>query len=138
MQIRTVLKDRKQETVAAFLASILAPLKATVQQVCTDMYKGYVSAAKTQLPQAKIVIDRFHVARAYRDCADKVRKQEMKRLKQALPDADYASLKGVMWVFRKSEADLKAEALDTVGAIIQLFPKTSPSLSLEGRTDRYF
>lgn len=85
--ILAVLKDRKQETVAAFLASIPESLKDTVKRVCTDMYKGYVSAAEIQLPQAKIVIDRFHVARAYRDCADNVRKQEMRRLKQDLPEA---------------------------------------------------
>ena len=128
--ILAVLKDRKQETVAAFLASLPAPLKATVQQVCTDMYKGYVSAAKTQLPQAKIVIDRFHVAWAYRDCADNVRKQEMKRLKQALPDADYASLKGVMWVFRKSEADLNVEELEQLERLFSYSPKLARTYRL--------
>jgi transposase len=134
--ILAVLKDRKQETVAAFLSSIPAPLRASVQQVCTDMYKGYVSAAKTQLPQAKIVIDRFHVARAYRDCADKVRKQEMKRLKQELPDADYASLKGVMWVFRKSEADLKAEELEQLERLFSYSPKLARTYRLrEEMTD---
>ena len=49
------------------------------------MYVGYVNAAREQLPQVRIVVDRFHVARAYRDCADEVRKQELKRLKQELP-----------------------------------------------------
>jgi hypothetical protein len=32
------------------------------------------------VPWAKLVIDRFHVARAYRDCADTVRTQELKPL----------------------------------------------------------
>ncbi len=36
-----------------------------------DMYIGYVKVACEQLPHAQIVIVRFHVARAYRDCADK-------------------------------------------------------------------
>jgi transposase len=121
--ILAVLKDRKQETVAAFLSSIPEPLKATAQRVCTDMYKGYVSAAQTQLPQAKIVIDRFHVARAYRDCADKVRKQEMRRLKQELPEAEYAFFKGVMWVFRKSEADLENEELEQLERLFSYSPK---------------
>jgi transposase len=136
--ILAVLKDRKQETVAAFLASIPAPLKATVQRVCTDMYKGYVSAAQAQLPQAKIVIDRFHVARAYRDCADKVRKQEMKRLKQELPDAEYASLKGVMWVFRKSEADLKAEELDQLERLFSYSPKLARTYRLRAELTDIF
>lgn len=99
------------------------PLKDTVQRVCTDMYKGYVSAAQTQLPQAKIVIDRFHVARADRDCADKVRKPEMRRLKQELPEEDYGLLKGVMWGFRKSEAELKDEEWEQLERLFNYSPK---------------
>jgi len=32
----------------------------------------------------KVVIDRFHVAKNYRDCVDKVRKRECRRLKKEL------------------------------------------------------
>ena len=48
------------------------------------MYQGFVAAAEEEVPQAHIVVDRFHVARAYHDCADAVRKHELKRLKQTL------------------------------------------------------
>ena len=85
VEVLAVLKDRKRETVEAFLASIPERLKTTIHTVCTDMYVGYVNAAREQLPQVRIVVDRFHVARAYRDCADEVRKLELKRLKQELP-----------------------------------------------------
>jgi transposase len=110
--ILTVLKNLKQETIAAFLSSTPKTLKATMQRVCTDIWKGYISAAQTQLPRARIVIDRFHVARTYQDCADKVRKQEMRRLKQELSEADYGLFKEVMWVFRKSESDMKDGELE--------------------------
>jgi transposase len=64
------------------------------------MYIGSVNAARPQLPQARIVVDRVHVARAYRNCADKVRKQPLKRLKQELPKAEYEESKGLMWTKR--------------------------------------
>jgi hypothetical protein len=48
-----------------------------------------------------VIVDRFHVAKNYRGCADKARKQEMRVLKKTLSDEKYAELKGVMWVFRK-------------------------------------
>jgi transposase len=105
VEILGVLEDRTKETVSAFLTSIPARLKATVEAVCTDMYREYESALRQHLPAAKQVV-RFHVALAYLDCADKVRKQEMKRLKRELPEAEYGLLKGVMWAFRKREADL--------------------------------
>jgi hypothetical protein len=36
-----------------------------------------------------VVIDRYHVAKNYRDCVDKVRKRECRRLKKELSAADY-------------------------------------------------
>jgi transposase len=99
--VLAVLKDRTRETVEDFLSSIPERLKRAIHTVCTDMYIGYVNAACEQLPHAQIVIDRFHVARAYGDCADKVRKQELKRLKQELPQDEYEAFKGLMWPFRQ-------------------------------------
>jgi transposase len=110
VQVLGVLADRKQATVELFLGQIPDHLKETIKTVCTDMHDGYVNAVQTQLPKARIVVDRFHVAQAYRNCADTVRKQELKRLKQDLPKAEYEQLKGVMWPFRKRSQDLsKAE-----------------------------
>ena len=57
-------------------------------------YEGFVRAIAEELPWVEIVIDRFHVARAYRDCADTVRKKELKRLKSQLPAAEYAEITG--------------------------------------------
>lgn len=102
LRLLGVLENRRKETVAAFLAAIPARLKATIEQVCTDMYEGFINAAEEQLPEAKVVVDRFHVAKAYRGCADAVRKQECKRLKAELSSADYeATVKGTLWLFRK-------------------------------------
>jgi transposase len=101
-----VLGDRKKETVLAFLESIPPELKATIETVCTDMYQGYVTAVEKALPGAKLVVDRFHVAQAYRKGADAVRKRELKRLKRELSEADYTLLKGAMWAFRKRPEDL--------------------------------
>jgi len=104
--VLAVLPDRLKATVSAFLARIPDRLKATVKRVCTDMYDGYSNAAREMLPDAEIVIDRFHVAKNYHAGADKLRKQEQRRLKQDLPEAQYATLKGVMWVYRRHWWDL--------------------------------
>ena len=73
VKVLAVLGDRQKETVVNFFDSIPIRLKGTIKRVCTDMYQGFVGAAQEQLPGAKIVVDRFHVAQAYRDCADTVR-----------------------------------------------------------------
>jgi len=100
--ILAVLPDRKKDTVKAFLAAIPEANKATIQRVCVDMYEGYSNAVYETLPGVAVIVDRFHVAKNYRGCADKARKQEMTALKKTLSDEKYAELKGVMWLFRKS------------------------------------
>jgi len=60
--VLAVLPDRLQATVQAFLATIPATLQATVKRVCIDMWDGYAGAVAAALPDARIVVDRFHVA----------------------------------------------------------------------------
>jgi transposase len=106
LAILGVLADRKKETVRAFLETIPPTLRATIRSVCSDLYEGYLSAVQEVLPKARQVIDRFHVAKLYRQAADDLRKTELRRLKQTLSKADYQQLKGSLWAFRKNEADL--------------------------------
>jgi transposase len=123
VEVLAVLKDRTRETVEDFLKSIPERLKSMIHTVCTDMYVGYVNAACEQLPHAQVVIDRFHVARAYRDCADNVRKQELKRLKQELPTNDYEAFKGLMWTFRQRPDAVSDEDRARLARLFSYSPK---------------
>lgn len=118
-----VLADRKKETLKAFLGAIPARLRRTISRACTDMHEGYVRAIEEELPRAKVIVDRFHVARAYRDCADEVRKQEMRRLKQQVSKQEYAEeLSGVMWPFRKDPKDLEPEERELLDRVFARAP----------------
>ena len=115
VKVLAVLPNREKETVKAFLSRIPTRLQRTIHTVCTDMWKAYINAVKEVLGEAVVVVDRYHVAKKYRDCADKLRKQELKRLKTELSEEEYDTIKGAMWPFRKNKADLKpkeAELLD--------------------------
>jgi transposase len=80
----------------------------------------------------------FHVARAYRDGADTVRKQELKRLQQALPKAEYAEIKGAMWPFRKRPGDLELEEWDLLERLFTYSPKIEAAYHLrEDLTDLF-
>jgi transposase len=105
-----VLEGREKETVKTFLQSIPHKLKQTVDQVCTDMYDGYVNAAIEVFGVQYLVIDRYHLTKLYRKPLDQLRIKEMARLKAGLLPEDYAKLEGMMWILRKkheclSEAD---------------------------------
>jgi transposase len=107
--VLAVLDGRKKETIAHFLKSIPENLRATVEEVCTDLYDGFINAAREVLPHAKVVGDRFHVAKMYRAALDDLRKKEMKELKNILDKEEYAGLKGVLWALRKKTQDLEPE-----------------------------
>jgi transposase len=66
-----VLPARKKATVKAFLRGIPQRLRQTLHAVCSDMYEGFVNAAKEVCgKRVKIVIDRFQVAKRYRSGLD--------------------------------------------------------------------
>ena len=138
VKVLAVLSDRKKETVAQFLASIPTHLKVTIKRVCSDMYSGFVGAAQEQLPWAKIVVDRFHVAKAYRDCADQVRKQELKRLKQELSECEYDQIKGAMWPFRKAPDALKDEEKERLERLFVYAPKLEQAYRLREELTQIF
>jgi transposase len=104
-----------------------------VKAVCTDMYEGFINAAKEVFSKkVKIVIDRFHVAKLYRGSVDKLRIKEMKRLKEKLSEQEYKKLKGVMWILRKKEEDLTLEDKE----ILELLFKHSPDLKFAYESSR--
>jgi transposase len=109
VKVLAVLPDRKKETVKAFLARLPRRVKRAIRTVCTDLYEGFIHAVKEGLGKVEVVADRYHVAKLYRECADHLRKQELRRLKQDLPKEHYEEIKGAMWPFRKNPADLEAD-----------------------------
>lgn len=69
------------------------------------------------MPDATIVLDRFHVSRHAREGVDSLRKQEVRRLKKELPKDAAEALKHTLWPFRKrSDAldDAEQERLETL------------------------
>jgi len=104
-----VLGDKKKQTIKNFLQSIPLRLRKTIKSVCTDLYDGFIYAVKEVIPRARRVADRFHVAKAYSEGVEKLRKKEMKRLKKQLPEAEYKKLRGAMWAMRKRRVELTQE-----------------------------
>lgn len=133
-----VLPDRKKETVVAFLRSIPLALRGSVERVCSDMYEGFTNAVKEELAQARVVIDRFHVAKAYRACADKLRKTALRELKQVLDQEEYQLLKGTMWPFRRNAAELDPEQRAAVALLLECAPDLRQAYNLREELSAIF
>jgi transposase len=133
-----VLPDRKKETVVAFLRTIPVKLRATIADVCTDIYEGYINAVKEEVAQARVVIDRFHVAKLYRECADQLRKAALRELKEDLTKEEYAFLKGTMWPFRQAPADLEDEDRQRLELLLECAPELKQAYLLREQLTEIF
>ena len=109
-----VLPGHEKAVVVEFLRSIPQRILQTVQVVCCDLWEAYTEAVREEIPTVRIVADRFHVARHYREAADQWRKQELHRLKKELTKEEYQKLKGSLHAFRKNAKDLNREERKTL------------------------
>lgn len=109
IMILGVLPGHEKAEVIEFLRLIPLRIAQTVQTVCCDLWEAYTEAVREELPSARIVADRFHVAKHYRHAADEARKQELHRLKKELSKEEYKKLNGSFRAFRKNAKDLNRE-----------------------------
>ncbi len=73
------LDGHDKQTLETWLRSIPKPEREQVEYFTCDMFDAFWRAAKTQLPNAVICIDKFHVASLVKDAFDKARRRIAKR-----------------------------------------------------------
>jgi transposase len=128
--VLAVLPDRTKATLVSWLHTLPQQVRHQIRTVCTDLWEAYVSAVREELPHACIVIDRFHVAQHYRECADTLRKQELKRLRKELPKEEADDLKQTMWPFRKRRADLEPDEAERLRCLFEQAPRLQQAYEL--------
>ena len=123
VKILAVIKGREKSDIKAFLASIPRKKQRTIQAVCCDMYSGYINAAEEVFgKQVPIVIDRFHVAKLYRQSLIELRKNELARLKRELPAEEYQELKPAIARLVKKKECYSAEDKKILAPLFALSP----------------
>lgn len=59
--LKSILEDNRRKTLDLYLSNIPETIKDKITSVCIDMRRMYKYSVKKSLPNAKIVIDHFHV-----------------------------------------------------------------------------
>jgi transposase len=113
-----------------FLHSIPAHLRATIQEVCTDLHEAFILAVQEVLPQAELVADRFHVAKLAGAACSRVRKTERKELKASLPPDEQHLFQGVLWLLRKHRTAWTKEERIIVEEIFRCAPALRQAYNL--------
>ena len=119
----------------------IAPYKENIKTVSMDMASSYTSWAAGFLPNAMIVIDRFHVIKALNDRVDKARRKVM-----AMVDEKTAKkIKGNRYVFLKNRENLtpreekklaRAEKIEECATLMEvhLFKERMRSIYMNAKT----
>jgi len=102
-----VADDRKQEALEAYLEGLGPEGCAALERIAMDMWAPYIAAARAKVPDAdaKIVFDKFHIAKHLGDAVDRVRKQE----NRALVAQGSERLKGSKYLWLQNPDRMSAE-----------------------------
>ncbi|HHV95762.1 MAG TPA: ISL3 family transposase [Clostridiaceae bacterium] len=99
--VMDLLPDRNKSTIIEYFNNLKNPY--SVQVVTMDMWEPYRDAVYQTLPNAKIVIDKFHVVKMANDALNTLRKS----FKNRLGKKKNKSLKQERYLLLKREHDLK-------------------------------
>jgi transposase len=122
---RCVLKvfdNRLQETFEGWLAGLSAQAKRAVKAVSMDMWNPYRYAVRGQPPEARIVVDRFHVVKQLNHQLDLLRRKTRRDSKKTNPESDEI-LKVRRWLSLRNRDSLKPEDEQKLKVILEACPE---------------
>lgn len=82
---------------------LLKKAKSQITAVATDMGSAYIAAVQTNLPNAVIVLDHFHVVKAFNDKLSILRRE---LYREAIDGLHKEVLKGTRWLLLKNPENL--------------------------------
>ncbi len=101
--------------------------KDTIEWVAMDMYHVYKQVVRATLPQARIVVDRFHIQRMANDALEKLRK----RIRKDLPARQRLKLKDERFLLLKRQHDLKGADMARALEWFRQFPQLGEAHALK-------
>lgn len=105
-------KDR--EAIDTFFNNELSDYqKKKIRWACCDMSETFIGAIKEHCPNAKLVLDRFHIAKALNEAVDEVRKEQWRKVS----GDERKALKGIRWILFRNYADRSKEDKETLDAL---------------------
>lgn len=114
-----VLSDRERKTLENWLDGLPPEVKKAIKVVNLDMWEPYTLAGKAKLPQARIVVDRFHVMKNLNHCLTLARREIQRTASNEVKE----QLKGSRWVLVKNQKDLNEKQRAKLESLYQVSPE---------------
>jgi transposase len=115
--------DGRDEAAARKCLEKLAPAqRQQVRAYRADMAQAFHNACRELLPQARPVVDRFHVAKKFNEASDGQRKKICRAYKAKLSKAERKEFRCLLWEFRRNPQELTKEERRQLEALFQPVP----------------
>lgn len=120
-RVLEVLESREKAKVKEYLETgRTSGLLAAVEEVTTDMWDGYVEAAKEAFQgKVRVTIDRFHVMQNFQDRLTEARRE----IQRELSKEEAQSLKGSRWLWLTNEENLTPQQRRQLEVLCGQFPQ---------------
>lgn len=104
-----ILPSRNGQTISKYFEGFPLKVRQQVQTVSLDLNAGYINLIPKLFPNAKVVVDRFHIVQMASTALNMVRVQVMKTVPKR--SKEYRYMKREWKVFLKDFSDLEAKKL---------------------------
>jgi transposase len=128
-------EGKKRETIDSFFNNHLSDYqKKQIVWACCDMSETFIGALKAHCPNAKLVLDRFHIAKALGNAVDEVRKEQWREVGGDKRKA----LKGIRWILFKNHENRSKEDKQTLDALRKSNRRIYRASILKDEFDRFW
>ena len=104
-EVIDIVENRQQRYLMDYFMRFSYEARKRVQTVTIDMYSPYIGVINDCFPNAKIIIDRFHIVQHLNRCLNQMRIKTMNKLRNVQP-RDYRKLKKQWKLVLKNTSDL--------------------------------
>ena len=122
-----VLPDRKEETIRRYFSMLPLEQREKITEVSLDMWSTFINLAREFFPNARIVIDRFHVMQHVSKVMDKIRVVDYKQL----TGEEKKQVKGIRWIMNKRSSKLTEIEKDILNKWFSLTNKSKKAYRLK-------
>jgi transposase len=79
-------RGRSSQSLKNCLSVLTSEQRERIKFIAVDMHDGFIAAAESHCPNAKVAVDRFHVAEALNKAFDEIRRAEFTKAKDSKDD----------------------------------------------------
>ncbi len=129
-----VVKGRSGDDADRLFEALNENQREQIEAVAMDMSAAFEGSAERMVPQAEIVFDRFHIAKAKNDAIDQVRRAEHKQLQKE----DDGSLAGTRYAWLKHPDDHSPKQRDAFERLRGGELKTARAWAIGASLERFW